>query len=102
MTQGMSLPAMKRVKTGFSRIRAFCGEAELTALHPFVVESAFGANSAALEGLYVFEPDAIGPHCATVKLTLYSVKEPDRGDTRTVDPALVKQIWQDFEPYRQQ
>ncbi len=101
MTQGMSLPAMKRVKTGFSRIRAFCGDAELTAIHPFVVESAFGGNSA-VEGLYVFEPDAIGPHCATVKLTLYSVKEPDRGDTRTVDPALVKQIWQDFEPYRQQ
>lgn len=101
MTQGMSLPAMKRVKSGFSRVRVFCGDAEVTPIHPFVVESAVGPNAMALEGLYVFDPDAIGPHCAAVRLTLYSVKEPDRGDNRTVDQAVVKQIWQDFEPYRQ-
>ena len=54
------------------------------------------------EGLYVFDPAAIGPHCGMVKLTLYSEKDPEHGDTRTVDPTVVKQIWQDFEPFRAQ
>jgi hypothetical protein len=31
---------------------------------------------------------------------LYSEKEPDKGDTRTVDPALVQRVWQEFAPYR--
>lgn len=102
MTQGMSIPAMKRVKTGFSRVRAFCGDAEIEPIHPFVIESPVGPNATALEGLYVFAPDAFGPHCASVKLTLFSTKEPDRGDTRTVTATLVNQIWQDFEAFRQQ
>jgi hypothetical protein len=35
-----------------------------------------------------------------VKLVLYSDKEADKGDTRAVDPKMVQQIWDDFEPYR--
>jgi hypothetical protein len=31
---------------------------------------------------------------------LYSEKEPDKGDTRGVEPKIIQQIWQDFEPYR--
>jgi hypothetical protein len=38
--------------------------------------------------------------CATVKLVLYSEKEPQKGDTRVVDPKVIQQIWQDFAPYR--
>ena len=52
------------------------------------------------EGLYVFDPGALGPQCTTVKLTLYSEKEPDKADSRVVDPKLLQQIWQDFAPYR--
>jgi hypothetical protein len=50
--------------------------------------------------LYVFDPGALGPQCGTVKLVLYSEKEPEKGDTRVVDPGVVQQIWQDFAPYR--
>ena len=51
--------------------------------------------------IYVFDPDALGPQCGTVKLVMYSEKEPKKGDTRVVDPRVLQQIWQDFAPYRE-
>jgi len=101
-TQGMALPAFKHFKASLLRMRVFCGEAEVMPIHPLVLESQVMTSETVREGLYVFDPAAIGPHCGTVKLTLYSEKEPERGDTRTVDPAVLKQIWQDFEPFRAQ
>jgi S1-C subfamily serine protease len=100
-TQGMAIPAIKRFKSGFSRLRAFCGDAEITPIHPFRLEQHVSETDTIYEGLYIFDPGALGPQCANVKLTLYSEKEPDKADTRPVDPKLVEQIWQDFAPYRQ-
>ena len=37
-TQGMSLPPMKHFKAGFARMQAFCGNTEVTPIHPFVLE----------------------------------------------------------------
>jgi S1-C subfamily serine protease len=99
-TQGVSLPPIGRVKSGFSRLRAFCGDAEVTPIHPFKLERRLSEKEVIYEGLYVFDPDALGPQCGSVKLALYSEKEPDKADTRVVEPAVIQQIWQDFEPYR--
>ena len=99
-TQGVSLPPIKHVKSGFSRMRVFCGDAEVTPIHPFKLEQRVSESDAIYEGLYVFDPGALGPHCGTVKLVLYSEKEPEKGDTRLVDPKVLQQIWQDFAPYR--
>ena len=99
-TQGVSLPPLKHFKSGFSRMRAFCGDAEVPPIHPFKLEQRVSESDAIDEGLYVFAPGALGPQCGTVKLVLYSEKEPDKGDTRVVDPKVVQQIWQDFAPYR--
>jgi hypothetical protein len=99
-TQGVSLPPIKHVTSGFSRMRAFCGDAEATPIHPFKLEQRIGESEAIYEGLYVFDPGALGPHCASVKLVLYSEKEPQKGDTRVVDPKVLQQVWQDFAPYR--
>jgi hypothetical protein len=96
MTQGMALPPMKRAKSGFSRMRAFCGETEVTPIHPFMVEQRISETEALYEGLYVFDPAALGPQCGTVKLTVYSEDEPDKGDTRVVDPRVLQQIARDF------
>jgi len=98
MTQGMALPPMKRAKSGFARMRAFCGETEVTPIHPFLVERRVSETEAIYEGLYVFDPAAFGPQCGTVKLTVYSEAEPDKGDTRVVDPKVLQQITQDFAP----
>jgi trypsin-like peptidase len=100
-TQGVAVPPIKRPKSGFSRMRVFCGDAEVTPIHPFKLEHRFSESVVIDEGLYVFDPGALGPHCGTVKLVLYSEKEPGRADTRVVDPRLLQQIWQDFAPYRE-
>jgi S1-C subfamily serine protease len=100
-TQGVSLPPIKHVKAGFSRMRVFCGDAEVTPIHPFKLEQRVSESDAIYEGLYVFDPGALGPHCGPVKLVLYSEKEPAKGDTRLVDPGVLQQIWRDFAPYRE-
>jgi serine protease Do len=100
-TQGVSLPPIKRARSGFSRMRVFCGDAEVTPIHPFTIEQRVSESEAIDEGLYVVDPGALGPHCGPVKLVLYSAKEPEKGDTRVVDPAVLQQVWQDFAPYRE-
>jgi S1-C subfamily serine protease len=100
-TQGVSLPPIKRFKSGFSRMRVFCGDAEVTPIHPFKLEQRVSESDAIYEGLYVFDPGALGPQCGPVKLVLYSEKEPAKGDTRLVDPRVLQQISQDFAPYRE-
>ena len=99
-TQGVSLPPIRRFTSGFARLRAFCGEADVTPIHPFRLEQRIGDGDAIYEGLYVFDAGALGPACGTVRLALYSEKEPEKADTRTVDPGVVRQIWEDFAPYR--
>jgi hypothetical protein len=99
-TQGVDIPPIKRFTSGFGRLRAFCGDTEVTPIHPFRLEQRVSENDAIYEGLYVFDPGALGPQCGAVKLVLYSEKEPEKGDTRVVDPKVIEQIWQDFEPYR--
>jgi hypothetical protein len=42
----------------------------------------------------------MGADCKAVKLTLYSDKEPEKGDARTIDPKIVQQIQDDFAAYR--
>jgi hypothetical protein len=95
-TQGVSIPPIKRFKPGFSRMRVLCGAAEVTPIHPFKLELRVSESEAIDEGLYVFDPGALGPQCGTVTLVLYSVKEPEKGDTRVVDPKVIRQIWDDF------
>lgn len=99
-TQGIAIPSIKRFKSGFSRMRAYCGESEVTPIHPFKLERRVSETDSIYEGLYVFDPGALGPHCASVKLVLFTEKEPDKADPKVVDAKVIEQIWQDFEPYR--
>ncbi len=96
-TQGMALPALKRLKSGFERLQAFCGRTEVTPIHPFKLELRVSETDAVHEGLYVFDPAALGPGCSTVTLVLYSEKEPAKADTRVIDPKILQQIWRDFD-----
>jgi hypothetical protein len=99
-TQGVALPPIKRIRSGFLRMRAYCGDKEVTPIHPFRLEQRVSETDAIYEGLYAFDPAALSPSCAGVTLVLYSEKEPAKEDTRVVDPKIVQQIWQDFAPYR--
>jgi hypothetical protein len=99
-TQGVALPPIKHFKPGFSRMRAYCGDVEVTPIHPFTLEQRVSDTDAIREGLYVFDPDALGPQCKAVKVVLYSERDPQKQDSRVVDPHILERIWQDFAPYR--
>ena len=96
ITQGMSLPPMKRAKAGFLRMRVFCGDTEVAPIHPFVLEHRISGTEVIYEGLYMFEPSALGPQCSAVRLAVYSEHEPDKGDIRVVDQKVIEQIARDF------
>src|SRR5688572_17009810 len=71
-TQGANLPAFKDFKSSFHHMRASCAGVEVTPIHPFVLEHRVSEKNVIREGLYVFDPDAFGPQCGTVTLSLYS------------------------------
>ena len=99
-TQGVMLPPRKRYKSGFVRLRVLCGTTEVTPIHPFELETNVTETATIDEGLYVFEPGALGPHCGAVTFELYSVTSAGKADTRVVDPKIIEQVWQDFAPFR--
>lgn len=96
-TQGMALPAMKRLKSGFDRLQVFCGDTEVTPIHPFKLDLRVSETEAIYEGLYAFDPAALGAACNPMKLVLYSEKEPAKADTRVVEPGILQQVRRDFE-----
>jgi S1-C subfamily serine protease len=100
LTQGAAIPAFKHAKAGFARLRAYCGDSEVTPIHPFLLEQRVSDKDTISEGLYVFDPGAFGQQCAAVKIVLYSEKDPERGETAVVDPGILQRIAQDFAPYR--
>jgi hypothetical protein len=100
-TQGVVLPPRKRFKSGFLRLRVLCGTSEVTPIHPFELETNISETATIDEGLYVFDPGALGPHCGTVTFELHSATAQGKPDTRAVDPAILDLIWQDFAPFRE-
>ncbi len=97
-TQGVAIPPIKRFSSVFSRMQAYCGDREVTPIHRFKLERQVSETVTIEEGLYVFEPFALNPECASVKLVLYGEKEPAKGDARTVEPNVIQQIKEDFAP----
>jgi hypothetical protein len=95
-TQGVSIPPIKKVKTPFARLRLFCGATEVLPIHPFRIEQRVDEKTSIDEGLYVFDPDAVGAQCGAVTLSVYGEKQPDKPDTRTVDAKILQQIRDDF------
>jgi S1-C subfamily serine protease len=101
-TQGMKIPPLKQFTSGFDRMRAFCGDVEVTPIHAFKLEQRIGGGEPLYEGLYAYDPGALAPSCSSVKLLLYTEKDPQKGDTRIVNPAIIQQVWEDFAPHRAQ
>jgi hypothetical protein len=99
-TQGVALPPIRRFKPGFAGLRLSCGDTVLTPIHPFTLEQRVSDTDAVREGLYVFDPGALGPHCSTATLRLSSEKTPDKADTKTIDRRILQRIWDDFAPHR--
>jgi len=94
-TQGVPLPAMKHFKGALSRMTIQCDAAEITPIHTFLIERRLSANDVLFEGLYALDPAVLSP-CGSVKVTVFSEKEPQKGEPAAVDARIVKQIGDDF------
>ena len=92
MTQGVNLPPLKSFTASFQRMRAECGGAEVLPIHPFVIERRINDKQSIREGLYVYDLAAFGSHCSSIRFTMYSEKDGDRGDTKQIDPKLFDQV----------
>ena len=91
-TQGMALPPLRSFTANFLQMRAYCGDAEVTPIHPFIIEHQAAERAPVREGLYVFAIDAFGPQCASVRFSMFSEKDPKNPDTKAIDPKLFEQL----------
>jgi S1-C subfamily serine protease len=99
-SQGVSIPAIKRPKAAFGSLHLTCGDKDIAPIHPFRIEHRISDTASIDEGLYAFDAAAFSPQCGTVKITVFSDKPADKGDTRAVDAKIVQQVWDDFAAYR--
>jgi S1-C subfamily serine protease len=93
-TQGVALPPLPSYTSNFLRMRAFCGDTEVTPIHPSIIERQFAEQKVVREGLYVYGTTALGPHCPSVRLEIFSEKNPQRSDIKQIDPKLFEQVVQ--------
>ena len=91
-TQGVSIPPLRSFTANFLRLRAHCGEQEVTPIHPFVIEHEVSGRSPIREGFYVFERGAFGSHCPSVRFSMFSEKDPQRAEIKAIDPKLFEQL----------
>ena len=85
LTQGAAIPAIKHVKSGFSRLRAYCGESEVTPIHPFVLEQRVSDKDTIAEGFYVRSGrlrTAVNPSLTLFPRRIRSAARPARSRSR--------------------
>jgi S1-C subfamily serine protease len=101
-TQGVALPPFKKMQDSFASMRLYCGQSEVTPIHPFRIERRLDNDIGLFEGLYVFDPASLGSQChEAVKLVLFSEKSPAKGDEHVVDPKTLDLLAKDFAAVRQ-
>ena len=91
-TQGVALPPLKGFSANFLKMRAYCGDAEVTPIHPFIIEREVSDSAKVREGLYAFDINALGPQCASVRFAMFSEKSPNNADMKSIDPKLFEQL----------
>ena len=91
-TQGIVLPPLRSFNANFLRMRAFCGDVEVTPIHRFIIEMPIKDRAPIREGLYVFALTDFGTHCASVRFDLFSEKSPNNADSRTIDPTMFAKV----------
>ena len=82
-------------------MQAFCGDAEVTPIHPFKLERRISESETIYEGLYAFAGRRARTGSAGASSSCCTRRRSSaKGDTRVVDLKVLEQVWQDFAPYR--
>jgi len=95
-----------RFKNGFVRMRLLCGGKELTPILPGRAEFDLYDQrerkvDTTFQGVYEYQADAVTPSCGNVVLEIFSEKDPNTPESKSVDAATVQRVWNDFDPFRQ-
>jgi hypothetical protein len=95
-----------RFRADFYRMKLLCGAKEVEPIQPGKAATVVNAHNAFLNvtdatyvGIYSYPPDAISPSCGKVTLQLFSEKEPDKSESKDLDPKSIERVWNDFRPY---
>jgi len=104
---GYGGPARMKFKTDFCRMKLLCGDKEIQPIQPGKVADVVNVHNpfvkvtdATYEGFYTYSYDAISSDCEKVTLQIFSEKEPDKPESKILDPKTVAQVVTDFEPFR--
>jgi len=95
-----------KFKTDFQSMKLFCGEKEIQPIHPGRMPLTVNVRNASVKledstykGLYFYPPDAVNPHCGTVKIAIYSSKK-EEPVIKILDGSTADRIWADFDAFR--
>jgi S1-C subfamily serine protease len=106
----MMLPADFKFKADFQEMSLTCDGKLLAPIQRGKIEFIKSLTSylktkqrTAYAGVYTYSADAFAPDkCKQMSLQVVSQQNPTTPEVRVVDPGMVRQVWSDFEPYRQQ
>src|SRR6266481_4398698 len=95
-----------KFKTDFQSMKLFCGEKEIQPIHPGRIPVTVNVHNASVKledstykGVYFYPPDAVNPHCGTVKIAIYSSKK-EEPVIKILDGSTADRIWADFDAFR--
>jgi S1-C subfamily serine protease len=96
----------KKFRTDFYRMKLLCGTKEVEPIQPGKAarvendhSSFVNVDDATYVGIYSYPADAISPACGKVTLQIFSEKDPDKPESKELDPKSINRVWGDFKPY---
>src|SRR5438552_357437 len=103
---GIHAPAKLHFKADFYRMKLTCGDKIVQAIHPGKIAHVLNESNyfvsvkdATFEGLYFYPANAISSSCGEVKTEIYSEKEPNKAETKTLSTKTITRVAEDFDPY---
>ena len=106
----MMLPADFKFKADFQEMSLTCDGKPVTPIQRGRIEFIKSLSSylkmkqrTAYAGVYTYSAETFAPDkCKQMSLQVVSQQNPTTPETRAVDPGMIRQVWSDFEVYRQQ
>jgi len=89
-------PRSGESKSGFDKMRLFCGDRGVEPILPAKV-----AQGATFEGIYAYPANAISAGCGTVTLEIVSTGNPHKIRTKELERKMIARVDADFSPYYQ-
>jgi len=86
-------------------MRLLCGGKELTPILPGrsefdLYDQRNRKVDTTFQGIYEYQADAVVPACGSVVLEIFSEKDPNAPESKSVDASTVQRVWNDFDAFR--